>query len=130
MDLFAYQCNSSIVKANALQGPIHPALGVAMDMSIQLQAANGAICTLSLSFNNDGPLCTTFRYISDMATYVARYDDLSDGKDQKIDVGHFDVSINGIELQDREFFSAIRQRREPNSSVSQALPCHQVLQPL
>ena len=128
VDLFAYQCNSPIVKANALQGPIHPALGIAMDMSIQLQAANGAICTLSLSFNNDGPLGTTFRYIGDTATYVARYDDLFDGKDQKIDVSHIDVSMNGIELQDREFFSAIRERREPNSSVSQVLPCYQVLQ--
>ena len=128
VDLFAYQCNSPIVKANALQGPIHPALGIAMDMSIQLQAANGAICTLSLSFNNDGPLGTTFRYIGDAATYVARYDDLFDGKDQKIDVSHIDVSMNGIELQDREFFSAIRERREPNSSVSQVLPCYQVLQ--
>ena len=128
VDLFAYQCNSPIVKANALQGPIHPALGIAMDMSIQLQAGNGAICTLSLSFNNDGPLGTTFRYIGDTATYVARYDDLFDGKDQKIDVSHIDVSMNGIELQDREFFSAIRERREPNSSVSQVLPCYQVLQ--
>ena len=128
VDLFAYQCNSPIVKANALQGPIHPALGIAMDMSIQLQAANGAICTLSLSFNNDGPLGTTFRYIGDAATYVARYDDLFDGKDQKIDVSHIDVSMNGIELQDREFFSAIRERREPNSSVSQVLPCYQVLE--
>ena len=128
VDLFAYQCNSPIVKANALQGPIHPALGIAMDMSIQLQAGNGAICTLSLSFNNDGPLGTTFRYIGDAATYVARYDDLFDGKDQKIDVSHIDVSMNGIELQDREFFSAIRERREPNSSVSQVLPCYQVLQ--
>ena len=128
VDLFAYQCNSPIVKANALQGPIHPALGIAMDMSIQLQAANRAICTLSLSFNNDGPLGTTFRYIGDAATYVARYDDLFDGKDQKIDVSHIDVSMNGIELQDREFFSAIRERREPNSNVSQVLPCYQVLE--
>ena len=63
VDLFAYQTRSPIVKANAVQGPIHPALGIAMDMSIQLKAANGAICTLSLSFNNDGPLGTFFRYI-------------------------------------------------------------------
>jgi 2-hydroxy-4-carboxymuconate semialdehyde hemiacetal dehydrogenase len=127
VDLFAYQCGSPIVKANAIQGPIHPTLGIAMDMSIQLQAANGAICTLSLSFNNEGPLGTFFRYIGDTATYIARYDDLFNGKDEKIDVSKVDVSMNGIELQDREFFAAIREGREPNSSVAQVLPCYEVL---
>ncbi|HSI53803.1 MAG: Gfo/Idh/MocA family oxidoreductase [Ramlibacter sp.] len=127
VDLFAYQCGSPIVKANAIQGPIHPALGIAMDMSIQLQAANGAICTLSLSFNNEGPLGTFFRYIGDTATYIARYDDLFNGKEEKIDVSKVDVSMNGIELQDREFFAAIRDKREPNSSVAQVLPCYEVL---
>ncbi len=130
VDLFAYQCDSPIVKANALQGPIHPTLGIAMDMSIQLQAANGAICTLSLSFNNDGPLGTFFRYIGDSATYLARYDDLYTGKDEKIDVSQVAVSMNGIELQDREFFAAIREGREPNSSVAQVLACYEVLQGL
>jgi 2-hydroxy-4-carboxymuconate semialdehyde hemiacetal dehydrogenase len=127
VDLFAYQARSPIVQANAIQGPIHPVLGIAMDMSIQLKAANGAICTLSLSFNNDGPLGTFFRYIGDTATYIARYDDLFDGKEQKIDVSKVDVSMNGIELQDREFFAAIREGREPNASVAQVLPCYQVL---
>jgi 2-hydroxy-4-carboxymuconate semialdehyde hemiacetal dehydrogenase len=130
VDLFAYQCGSPIVKANAVQGPIHPALGIAMDMSIQLQAANGAICTLSLSFNNDGPLGTFFRYIGDTATYIARYDDLFNGKEEKIDVSKVDVSMNGIELQDREFFAAIKDKREPNASVAQVLPCYQVLDQL
>jgi len=130
VDLFAYQAGSPIVKANAIQGPIHPALGIAMDMSIQLQAANGAICTLSLSFNNDGPLGTFFRYIGDTATYLARYDDLFTGKEEKIDVSQVDVSMNGIELQDREFFAAIREGREPNASVAQVLPCYQVLHQL
>ncbi len=127
VDLFAYQCGSPIVKAHAVQGPIHPALGIAMDMSIQLQAANGAICTLSLSFNNDGPLGTFFRYIGDTATYLARYDDLFTGKDEKIDVSQVAVSMNGIELQDREFFAAIRDGREPNSSVAQVFNCYQTL---
>ena len=130
VDLFAYQCGSPIVKANAIQGPVHPGLGIAMDMSIQLKAANGAICTLSLSFNNDGPLGTFFRYIGDTATYIARYDDLFNGKDEKIDVSQVDVSMNGIELQDREFFAAIREGREPNSSVNAVLPCYQVLHDL
>jgi 2-hydroxy-4-carboxymuconate semialdehyde hemiacetal dehydrogenase len=134
VDLFAYQCGSPIVKANAVQGPIHPALGIAMDMSIQLKAANGAICTLSLSFNNEGPLGTFFRYIGDTATYIARYDDLwqstKDGKEDKIDVSQVDVSMNGIELQDREFFAAIQQGREPNSSVAKVLPCYEVLHAL
>jgi 2-hydroxy-4-carboxymuconate semialdehyde hemiacetal dehydrogenase len=130
VDLFAYQAGSPIVKANAIQGPIHPTLGIAMDMSIQLKAANGAICTLSLSFNNDGPLGTFFRYIGDTATYIARYDDLYTGKDEKIDVSQVDVSMNGIELQDREFFAAIREGREPNASVAQVLPCYQVLHQL
>ena len=127
IDLFAYQAGSPIVQANALQGPIHPDLGIAMDMSIQLKAANGAICTLSLSFNNDGPLGTFFRYIGDTATYIARYDDLVNGKEEKIDVSGVDVSMNGIELQDREFFAAIREGREPNASVAQVLPCYEVL---
>jgi 2-hydroxy-4-carboxymuconate semialdehyde hemiacetal dehydrogenase len=127
VDLFAYQAQSPIVQANALQGPIHPTLGIAMDMSIQLKAANGAICTLSLSFNNEGPLGTFFRYIGDSGTYIARYDDLFNGKEEKIDVSSVDVSMNGIELQDREFFAAIREGREPNSSVAQVLPCYEVL---
>jgi len=130
VDLFAYQCGSPIVKANAVQGPIHPTLGIAMDMSIQLKAANGAICTLSLSFNNDGPLGTFFRYIGDSATYIARYDDRVSGKGGKIDVSQVAVSMNGIELQDREFFAAIREGREPNSSIAQVLPCYQVLHDL
>jgi 2-hydroxy-4-carboxymuconate semialdehyde hemiacetal dehydrogenase len=130
VDLFAYQCGSPIVKANAVQGPIHPTLGIAMDMSIQLKAANGAICTLSLSFNNDGPLGTYFRYIGDTGTYLARYDDLFNGKDEKIDVSQVAVSMNGIELQDREFFAAIREGREPNSSVAKVLPCYKVLHDL
>ena len=130
VDLFAYQCGSPIVKANAVQGPIRQALGIAMDMSIQLKAANGAICTLSLSFNNDGPLGTFFRYIGDTATYIARYDDLFTGKEEKIDVSQVAVSMNGIELQDREFFAAIREGREPNSSVAQVFNCYQVLDSL
>jgi 2-hydroxy-4-carboxymuconate semialdehyde hemiacetal dehydrogenase len=127
VDLFAYQTASPVKIAHALQGPISPTLGIAMDMSIQLKSANGAICTLSLSFNNDGPLGTFFRYICDHGTYIARYDDLIDGKDQKIDVSHVDVSMNGIELQNREFFRAIREHREPNAGVAQVLPCYRTL---
>ena len=130
VDLFAYQTGGSIVAANALQGPIHPGLGIAMDMSIQLKSSTGAICTLSLSFNNDGPLGTFFRYIGDTGTYIARYDDLIDAKDNKIDVSQVDVSMNGIELQDREFFAAIREGREPNASVAQVLPCYRTLHQL
>jgi 2-hydroxy-4-carboxymuconate semialdehyde hemiacetal dehydrogenase len=130
IDLFAYQTRSSIVYANGLQGPIHPTLGIAMDMSIQLQTESNVICTLSLSFNNDGPLGTTFRYIGDTGTYIALYDDLVTGKNEKIDVSRVDVSMNGIELQDREFFGAIRDGREPNSSVAQVLPCYELLHDL
>jgi 2-hydroxy-4-carboxymuconate semialdehyde hemiacetal dehydrogenase len=130
VDLFAYQVGSPVVQANAIQGPIHPVLGIAMDMSIQLKAANGAICTLSLSFNNDGPLGTYFRYIGDSATYLARYDDLFTGKEDKIDVSQVAVSMNGIELQDREFFAAIQEGREPNASVAQVFACYQVLHQL
>ncbi|MGA8031215.1 MAG: Gfo/Idh/MocA family oxidoreductase [Casimicrobiaceae bacterium] len=130
VDLFTYQTGGSVVAANALQGPISPTLGIAMDMSIQLKCSTGAICTLSLSFNNDGPLGTVFRYIGDTGTYIARYDDLADGKDRKIDVSKVDVSMNGIELQDREFFAAIRERREPNGSVAKVLPCYRTLDKL
>jgi 2-hydroxy-4-carboxymuconate semialdehyde hemiacetal dehydrogenase len=130
VDLFQYQTGSKVVKANAVQGPIHPSLGIAMDMSIQLKTESGAICTLSLSFNNDGPLGTFFRYIGDTATYIARYDDLFNGKEEKIDVSKVDVSMNGIELQDREFIAAIREGRQPNSSVAQVMPCYEVLDQL
>lgn len=130
VDLFAYQTGSPITEANALQGPIHPELGIAMDMSIQMKTADGAICTLSLSFNNDGPLGTFFRYIGDNGTYIARYDDLVDGNETPIDVSQVDVSMNGIELQDREFFAAIREGREPNASVASVLPCYEVLHEL
>ena len=130
VDLFAHQAASPIVQAHAVQGPLHPELGIAMDMGIVLKAANGAICTLSLSFNNDGPLGTFFRYIGDTGTYVARYDGLVNGKDEAIDVSGVDVSMNGIELQDREFFAAIREGRQPRSSISQVLPCYQVLHAL
>ncbi len=127
VDLFQYQTGSTVVAANAIQGPPHPELGIAMDMSIQLKAASGAICTLSLSFNNDGPFGTFFRYIGDTGTYIARYDDLFTGKDEQIDVSQVAVSMNGIELQDREFVAAIRDGREPNASVAQVLPCYEVL---
>ena len=130
VDLFQYQDGGEVKVANAVQGPIHPSLGIAMDMSIQLKSSSGAICTLSLSFNNDGPLGTFFRYIGDTGTYLARYDDLFNGKEEKIDVSKVDVSMNGIELQDREFVAAIRAGREPNSSVAKVLPCYRTLHQL
>ena len=130
VDLFRYQAGAPIVKANAIQGPIHPELGIALDMSIQLQAANGAICTLSLSFNNDGPLGTFFRYICDNGTYIARYDDLVTGKEEPVDLTGVTVSDNGIELQDREFVAAILEGREPNSSVQSVIDCYRTLQAL
>jgi 2-hydroxy-4-carboxymuconate semialdehyde hemiacetal dehydrogenase len=129
VDLFAYQAGR-IVTANAIEGPHHPELGIAMDISIQLKSGSGAICTLSLSFNNDGPLGTFFRYIGDTATYIARYDDLVNGREEPIDVSKVDVSMNGIELQDREFVAAIREGREPNSSVAQVFDCYRVLHDL
>jgi len=127
VDLFAYQTGEEIEVARGIQGPMHPELGIAMDMSIQMKVPSGAICTLSLSFNNDGPLGTFFRYICDNGTYIARYDDLVDGKEQPIDVSKVDVSMNGIELQDREFFAAMREGREPNGSVAQVFPAYRAL---
>jgi 2-hydroxy-4-carboxymuconate semialdehyde hemiacetal dehydrogenase len=130
VDLFAYQAGDPIIAAHAMEGPHHPELGIAMDMSIQLKTKRGAICTLSLSFNNEGPLGTFFRYICDNGTWIARYDDLFTGKEEKVDVSRVDVSVNGIELQDREFFAAIQDGREPNASVAQVLPCYKVLHEL
>jgi 2-hydroxy-4-carboxymuconate semialdehyde hemiacetal dehydrogenase len=127
VDLFQYQTGEDVQIAHAVQGPIHPELGIPMDMSIQLRTPEGRICTLSLSFNNDGPLGTFFRYICDNGTYIARYDDLVTGREEPIDVSSVDVSSNGIELQDREFVAAIREGREPNSSVRDVLPCYRVL---
>jgi 2-hydroxy-4-carboxymuconate semialdehyde hemiacetal dehydrogenase len=127
VDLFAYQTGEQAAAAFALEGPIHPTLGIAMDMCIGLKVASGSVCTLSLSFNNEGPLGTFFRYICDNGTYIARYDELVDGKNNPIDVSKVAVSMNGIELQDREFFAAIREGREPNSSVAQCLPAMRTL---
>ena len=121
VDLFQYQTRETISQVQAMQGPLHPKLGIAMDMSIGLKVPTGALCTLSLSFNNDGPLGTFFRYICDHGTFLARYDELVDGRDKPIDVSQVDVSMNGIELQDREFFAAIREKREPNASLRQVV---------
>jgi 2-hydroxy-4-carboxymuconate semialdehyde hemiacetal dehydrogenase len=127
VDLFAYQTGENISECFALEGPHHPELKIAMDMSIGLKVPSGAICTLSLSFNNKGPQGTFFRYIGDTGTYVAYYDDLKDGDDKAIDLSKVDVSMNGIELQDREFFAAIQEKREPNSSVQQTISAMRVL---
>ena len=127
VDLFAYQTGENISECYALEGPHHPELKIAMDMSIGLKVPSGAICTLSLSFNNKGPQGTFFRYIGDSGTYVAYYDDLVDGEQKKIDLSKVDVSMNGIELQDREFFAAIQEKREPNSSVQQTISAMRVL---
>jgi len=127
VDLFLYQAGEKVVAVRGMEGPHHPELGIAMDMSIQIKTETGKICTLSLSFNNDGPLGTFFRYICDNGTYIARYDDLVDGYENAIDVSKVDVSMNGIELQDREFFAAIAEDREPNASVAQVLDCYRVL---
>ena len=127
VDLFQYQAGEAASEVQAIQGPVHPDLGIAMDMSIAMKVPSGAICTLTLSFNNDGPLGTFFRYICDNGTYIARYDDLVYGHENPIDVSKVDVSINGIELQDREFIAAIREGREPNSSVAQVLPAMETL---
>jgi 2-hydroxy-4-carboxymuconate semialdehyde hemiacetal dehydrogenase len=124
VDLFQYQTGEDVEIAHAVQGPLHPDLGIAMDMSIQLRTPAARVCTLSLSFNNDGPLGTFFRY---NGTYIARYDDLVTGREEPVDVSKVDVSTNGIELQDREFVAAIREGREPNSSIASVLPCYRVL---
>jgi 2-hydroxy-4-carboxymuconate semialdehyde hemiacetal dehydrogenase len=127
VDLFQYQTGETASVARGVQGPMHPELKIAMDMSIQMKVPSGAICTLSLSFNNKGPQGTFFRYICDNGTYVAYYDDLADGDNNKIDLSKVDVSMNGIELQDREFFAAIKEKREPNASVQQALAAMRTL---
>jgi len=127
IDIFQYMTGAKVVKANILQGPRHPVLGIAMDQSIQLKTDRGQILTLALSFNNDGPLGTFFRYIGDTGTYIARYDDLVNGKEEPIDVSHVDVSMNGIELQDREFIAAIREGREPIGSVASVIECYRVI---
>jgi 2-hydroxy-4-carboxymuconate semialdehyde hemiacetal dehydrogenase len=127
VDLFHYQTGETTSDCYAVQGPRHPSLGIAMDMGILLKTPSGAICTLSLSFNNDGPIGSFFRYICDNGTYQAYYDDLVDGKKNPIDLSKVDVSMDGIELEDREFIAAIREKREPNSALAQVLPCMQVL---
>ncbi len=127
VDLFQYQTGEVADRVSALQGPPHPELGIAMDMSIGMTTPSGAVCSLALSFNNDGPLGTFFRYICDNGTYIARYDDLVDGYDNVIDVSGVAVSTDGLELQDREFFSAIDEGREPNASVTQCLDAMKTL---
>ena len=127
VDLFQYQAGESVSECYAVQGPRHPGLGIAMDMGIVMKVPSGAILTLSLSFNNDGPIGSFFRYICDHGTYNAYYDDLFDGKKNQIDLSKVDVSMDGIELEDREFIAAIKERREPNASLAQVLPCMHAL---
>ncbi len=127
VDLFMYQTGEDVIDCYAVQGPRDPNLNIAMDMGILLKAKSGAICTLSLSFNNDAPLGSYFRYICDNGTYNAYYDDLVDGKKNPIDVSKLDVSLDGIELEDREFIAAIKEKRQPNGAVEQVLPCMRVL---
>ena len=127
IDLFRYQAGEDVMEVHAVQGPVHPDLGIAMDMSILMKTESGKLCTLSLSFNNDGPLGSYFRYICDNGTYIASYDDLFDGHNNQIDVSGVDVSLNGIELIDREFVSAILDNREPNSSLQQCLPAMKIM---
>ena len=130
VDLFQYQTGQTASVAQAVQGPMHPDLKIAMDMGIIMKVPGGAVCTLSLSFNNKGPIGTFFRYICDNGTWIARYDDLVTGKEEPVDVSQVDVSMNGIELQDREFVAAIREGREPNASVAQVMPCYRILDAL
>jgi 2-hydroxy-4-carboxymuconate semialdehyde hemiacetal dehydrogenase len=127
VDLFQYQAGEPISDCYAVQGPQHPELKIAMDMGIVARTAGGAVLTLSLSFNNDGPFGSFFRYICDNGTYQAYYDDLADGKKNPIDVTKVDVSMDGIELLDREFIAAMREKREPNASLAQLLPCMRTL---
>ena len=127
VDLFQYQTGGKVVEAYGLQGPLHPELEIAMDMSIGLKAEDGAICTLSLSFNNDGPFGTFFRYICDNGTFIARYDDLFDGNNNQIDLSNVAVSNNGIELIDREFISAISEGRTPNACVTDVISTMETL---
>lgn len=130
VDLFQYLTGETSSEMFALQGPPHAELAIAMDMSIGLKVPSGALCNLSLSFNNDGPLGSFIRYICDNGTYIARYDDLFDGNNNQIDVSDVDVSLDGIELCDREFFSAIKEGREPNASFGQCLSTMQTLHKL
>ena len=127
VDQFQYQSGETASDVHAFQGPVHPELGIAMDMSIGMKVPSGAVCTLALSFNNKGPLGTFFRYICDNGTYIARYDELIDGEDKPVDVSKVDVSMDGIELQDREFIAAIQEKREPNASIAQVLPAMRTL---
>jgi 2-hydroxy-4-carboxymuconate semialdehyde hemiacetal dehydrogenase len=127
VDLFLHQTGEVPARVLVQQGPLHPDLGIAMDMTVGLEAPSGALCTLALSFNNDGPLGTTFRYIGDSGTYVAQYDDLVDGYGNPVDVSNVAASTDGIENQDREFIAAVRERREPEASVAQCLPAMQTL---
>jgi 2-hydroxy-4-carboxymuconate semialdehyde hemiacetal dehydrogenase len=130
IDLFQYQTGEEIIAANVLQGPIHPTLGIALDMSIQLKSSSGALCTLSLSFNNDGPFGSTFRYIGDGSTYVARYDELTNGSGKTLDLDLQKPVLSGVARQDREFFTAIHECREPEASVASVMPCYRVLHQL
>ena len=127
VDLFQYQTGAPAAAVTALQGPIHPKLGIAMDMALGMRSADGAICSLSLSFNNQGPFGTFFRYICDRGTFVANYDDLFTGDGEQIDLSGVAVSTDGIELADREFLAAIHEGREPNSSLAQGLPAMRTL---
>jgi 2-hydroxy-4-carboxymuconate semialdehyde hemiacetal dehydrogenase len=128
IDLFRYQTGEDIADVYAVAGPVNPDLGIYMDMGVVMRTTGGKICNLSLSFNNDGPLGTEFRYICDNGTYTAYYDDMKTGRGEIVDLSGLDISTNGIELMQREFFSAIKEGREPNGSVGQIFSTMEVLE--
>ena len=127
IDLFQYQAGETISDCYAVQGPIHPQLNIAMDMGIVAKVPSGAILTLSLSFNNDGPLGSFFRYICDNGTYKAFYDDLcrrQGQQDRRVEGRRVDGRhrARGPRVHRRHQGKA-RAEREP----AQVLPCMHVL---
>ncbi|WP_051231586.1 Gfo/Idh/MocA family oxidoreductase [Stutzerimonas azotifigens] len=124
VDLFAWLLESEDFDVQAQQGPVHPVMGIPMDMSIGLrERRTGQLLTLALSFNNKGPFGGFYRYIGEQDTYRAFRDELSDGEGQP-------VPLEGAAFasQDAEFVEAVRTGRTPESDIHSILPGMRLLQ--
>lgn len=126
VDLFAHQTGAPVAAVQGFAGPVSETMGIYTDLSVSAASESGALLSLAVSFNNDGPLGTTFRYICDKGTFIARYDDLVDGYGNPVDTGE-DAAMDGIRRQDEEFLDAVREGREPESSAAQAVATMELL---
>jgi 2-hydroxy-4-carboxymuconate semialdehyde hemiacetal dehydrogenase len=105
------------------KGPDHPVLGIPMDLTVAMKTKKGTLFSMAMSFNNKGPFGGFYRYIGEEETYKIYRDSMTDseGTDVPLD------ATAAFDRQDAEFVSAIRERREPESSIASCVPTMRLL---